>query len=77
MQAAVNILEGKSFQKQNRLATTIIDSANVRIMKLQNDKMLAQQNDIDRRQKKIEQQEVITKNQTILFMPSQYHWHWH
>ena len=35
-------------------------------MKLQNDKMLAQQNDIDRRQKKIEQQQVITKNQTII-----------
>ncbi len=66
IQTAVNILEGKPYQKQNRLATTIIDSANVRIMKLQNDKMLAQQNDIDRRQKKIEQQEVITKNQTTI-----------
>jgi cell division protein FtsL len=66
IQAAVNILEGKPFQKQNRLATTIIDSANVRIMKLQNDKMLDQQNDIDRRQKRIEQQEVITKNQIII-----------
>jgi signal transduction histidine kinase len=66
MQAAVNILENKSYQKQIKLATTIIDSANVRIMKLQNDKMLAQQNDIDRRQKKIEQQEVITKNQTSI-----------
>ena len=66
IQTAVNILTDKQYQKQNRLATTIIDSANVRIMKLQNDKMLAQQNDIDRRQKRIEQQQVITKNQAII-----------
>jgi signal transduction histidine kinase/AraC-like DNA-binding protein len=66
IQTAVNILESKPYQKQNRLATTVIDSANVRIMKLQSDKMLAQQNDIDRRQKKIEQQEIITKNQTTI-----------
>ncbi len=68
IQTAVNVLEGKPYQKQNRLATTIIDSANVRIMKLQSDKMLAQQDDIDRRQKRIEQQEIITKNQiTIIY----------
>lgn len=66
MQLAIDILENKPFQKQKRLGTTIIDSANVRIMKLQNEKMLAQQNDIDRRQKKIEQQQVITKNQSII-----------
>lgn len=66
IQTAVDMLGGKPFKKQIKLATTIIDSANVRIMKLQNDKMLAQQNDIDRRQKKIEQQQVITKNQSSI-----------
>jgi signal transduction histidine kinase/DNA-binding response OmpR family regulator len=66
IQTAVNILESKPYQKENHLATTIIDSTNVRIMKLQNEKVLAQQKDIDRRQKKIEDQKIIDKNQTII-----------
>jgi len=61
---AVNILENKPYKKENPLMSTIIDSSNVRIMKLQNDKILSQQNDIDRRQKKIQQEEIITRNQT-------------
>ena len=61
---AVNILENKPYQKDTRLTSTIIDSSNVRIMKLQNEKILAQQKDIDRRQKKIQEQQVITTNQT-------------
>ncbi len=61
---AVNILEKKPYKKENQLLTTIIDSSNVRIMKLQNKKVLAQQEDIDNRQKKIEEQVKITHNQT-------------
>lgn len=53
---ALNILQGKPYKKQNTLTTTIIDSTNVRIMKLQNQKVVAQQADIDRRQRKIEEQ---------------------
>ncbi|MEO7767339.1 MAG: substrate-binding domain-containing protein, partial [Ferruginibacter sp.] len=60
---AVNILENKDFKKENRLTTTIIDSSNVRIMKLQTEKVLNQQKNIDRSQKKIEEQEIITNNQ--------------
>ncbi|MEO6719030.1 MAG: substrate-binding domain-containing protein, partial [Ferruginibacter sp.] len=60
---AVNILEGKPFKKENALTTTIIDSSNVRIMKLQAEKVMAQQKNIDRSQKKIEEQIVITNNQ--------------
>lgn len=63
---AEKILEGKPFEKENRLMTTIIDSSNVRIMKLQTEKLLAQQKDIDRRQKRIEQQEIISRNQTTV-----------
>ena len=63
---AVNILEGKPYKNVNQLYTTIIDSSNVRILKLQNEKVEAQQKDIDRRQKKIEQQLIITKNQTAV-----------
>lgn len=65
---AVNILEKKPFKKENQLFTTVIDSTNVRIMKLQNEKVLAQQADIDKRQRKIEEQILITKNQTNLIL---------
>lgn len=61
---AANILENKPYKKENQLFTTVIDSTNVRIMKLQNEKVLAQQMDIDRSQQKIEQQAIITQNQT-------------
>ena len=61
---ASNILEHKPYKKENQLFTTIIDSANVRIMKLQNNKVIEQQQNIDRSQQKIEQQEIITSNQT-------------
>ncbi|MET0634824.1 MAG: substrate-binding domain-containing protein [Chitinophagaceae bacterium] len=60
---AVNILEKGHFLKDNQLSTTIIDSSNIRITRLQNQKVTSQQNDIDRRQHKIEQQEIIKKNQ--------------
>ena len=66
IQTAINILEGKPYQKEKRLLTTVIDSTNVRIMQLQNDKMIAQQRDIDRRQQMIEQQAAITHNQSII-----------
>lgn len=61
---ADNILEHNPFKKENQLFTTIIDSTNVRIMKLQNNKVIEQQKNIDRSQQKIEEQEIITQNQT-------------
>jgi signal transduction histidine kinase/DNA-binding response OmpR family regulator len=63
MLTAFNILEGKPYKKENQLFTTVIDSSNVRIMKLQNERVLAQQADIDRRQRKIEEQAAISRNQ--------------
>ena len=68
IQTAVNILENKPYQKETELSTTIIDSTNVRIMRLQNEKLLAQQEDIDERQKKIEEQIAITENQTNIIL---------
>jgi signal transduction histidine kinase/AraC-like DNA-binding protein len=64
IQTAADVLENKPYEKENELTTTIIDSTNVRIMRLQNEKVLAQQRDIDRSQKKIEDQALITRNQT-------------
>ncbi|HEX5652969.1 MAG TPA: substrate-binding domain-containing protein [Chitinophagaceae bacterium] len=68
IQMAVNILEKKPYLKETELSTTVIDSTNVRIMRLQNEKLLAQQDDIDERQKKIEEQITITKNQTNIIL---------
>jgi signal transduction histidine kinase/AraC-like DNA-binding protein/ABC-type xylose transport system substrate-binding protein len=64
IQTSLNILERKPFSKENTLSTTVIDSTNVRIMMLQYEKMLAQDKNIDKSQKKIEEQAVITRNQT-------------
>ncbi len=50
------------------MATTIIDSSNVRIMRLQNERVIAQQEDIDKRQKTIEEQIIITENQTNIIV---------
>ncbi|HEY5772981.1 MAG TPA: substrate-binding domain-containing protein, partial [Chitinophagaceae bacterium] len=65
---AVNILEKKPFTRETRLTTTIIDSTNVRIMMMQHEKMLAQEKDIDKRQKRIEEQIAITENQSNIII---------
>lgn len=64
IETAMNILQHKPFEKDKELSTTIIDSTNVRIMRLQSDKLLSLQNDIDKRQKKINEQIEISRNQT-------------
>ncbi|MDP9040977.1 MAG: ATP-binding protein, partial [Bacteroidota bacterium] len=68
IETAIDILEKKPFKKEISLGTTVIDSTNVRIMKLQNEKVLAQQTDIDKRQKKIEEQIVTTRNQANIIV---------
>jgi signal transduction histidine kinase/DNA-binding response OmpR family regulator len=69
MLTAINILENKPFSKENQLATTIIDSSNVRIMKLQSQKLLNQQIQIEQGQQVIDKQNRITQNQhTVIFL---------
>jgi len=68
IQAALNILQKKAQNKEIALTTTIVDSTNVRIMRLQNEKLIAQQDDIDKRQKRIDEQIIITKNQTNIIV---------
>jgi len=63
IQTAVNILENKPFQKENQLYTSIIDSTNVRMMNLQSQKILSQQNDIEKQQKILNEQIRIYNNQ--------------
>ncbi len=64
IQTAATILENKPFKRENQLAITVIDSTNVRVMRLQDEKLAALQSDIERGQKKIKEQEIITNNQT-------------
>ena len=66
IRTAISILQKLPFKRENRLQITMIDSTNVRIMKLQSEKLVAQQQDIERRQEKIEEQRAISKNQSIV-----------
>ncbi len=50
---AVEILQGRPFEKENILQTTLVNRDNVRILKLQSDKILNQQTNIERQQKRI------------------------
>ena len=63
IQTAVNILEKKPFQKENELLISIIDSTNVRMMNLQSQKILSQQNEIERQQNILREQIRVYNNQ--------------
>ena len=74
---AMNILQKQPYQKENLLQTAIIDSSNVRMIKMQTDKMISQQNDIERQQARIDEQLEIYQTQrgllyvmTVLFIVS-------
>lgn len=49
------ILRKQPFKRENRLSITLIDSSNVRIMKLQNEKVTEQQTDIEKQSQRIGQ----------------------
>ncbi|MEZ0538395.1 substrate-binding domain-containing protein [Fibrella arboris] len=54
IRAAMAILQKQPFKRENKLPITLIDSANVRIMKLQNEKVIEQQVDIEKQQQRID-----------------------
>jgi signal transduction histidine kinase/DNA-binding response OmpR family regulator len=53
IRTALAILNKQPFKRENRLPITLIDSTNVRIMKLQNEKVIEQQGDIERQIRQI------------------------
>lgn len=55
IRAAIAILNKQPFRRENRLPITLIDSSNVRIMKLQNDKVIEQQADIEKQSQRIDE----------------------
>jgi len=65
---ALNILNRKPYYKENQLFTTVIDSSNVRLMKMQAEKLASQQLDIEQRQKVIDKQILITRSQSTVIL---------
>ncbi len=63
---ASRILHQEAYEKENLLHSTTIDQRNVRVMKLQSDKIQMQQKDIVRQQDKINRQISTYYNQRIL-----------
>lgn len=66
IQTAFKILNKQPYNKENILPTVVIDSTNVRIMKLQTDKIDHQQQDIDKQYELLEEQQRIYHNQQNL-----------
>ncbi|THU36131.1 response regulator [Niastella caeni] len=60
---ALKILNKQTFVKDNLLQTTVIDSTNVRIMQLQAEKTISQQQQIERQQLMLKEQKRIYNNQ--------------
>ncbi|UHG89576.1 substrate-binding domain-containing protein [Spirosoma oryzicola] len=69
IRTALAILEKQPFRRENRLLTTLVDSTNVRIMKLQNEKVIEQQTDIDRQNRNLENlTKTYTSQQNTLYI---------
>ncbi|MFL5742984.1 MAG: substrate-binding domain-containing protein [Flavisolibacter sp.] len=66
IQTAMKILNKEPFEKENILQTLVIDSSNVRLMKLQTDKINSQQKDIERQNAMLNEQTKIYNNQKTL-----------
>lgn len=66
IETAMKILDKKPFNKRYDLQTLVIDSSNAKLMNLQLNKLASQQTDIERRQKMIEKQIVVSENQKII-----------
>ena len=66
IQLAYNILHNRPFEKENILNTTVIDGRNVHIMKQQANKILSQEQNIERQQHRIYEQLEIYNNQQVL-----------
>ncbi|GAA4442520.1 substrate-binding domain-containing protein [Pontibacter saemangeumensis] len=71
IQLAYNILHNRPYEKENILNTTVIDDRNVHIMKQQSDKILIQEQSIERQQHRIyEQIELYNNQQGLLYILS-------
>jgi signal transduction histidine kinase/DNA-binding response OmpR family regulator len=60
---AIDILKGKPYKKDNLLKTTVIDSSNVQIMKMQEERLDLQQGSIERQQNMLAEQHKVYRGQ--------------
>ena len=65
IRTAMQILFKKPFNEENILNTAVIDSSNARMIKMQTDKILSQQEDIERQQKRNDEQIKLYRDQRI------------
>lgn len=63
IRTAMAILKKQPFKRENKLPITLIDSSNVRTMKLQNEKIVEQQVDIEKQQQRINDLNLIYTSQ--------------
>lgn len=66
VELAFKILDKEPFAKENKLTTVVIDSSNVRIMKLQTDKIHSQQKDIEDQKGLLKQQQQLYESQNTV-----------
>lgn len=66
VELAFKILSREPFVKENKLTTVVIDSSNVRIMKLQTDKIQSQQKDIEDQKGLLRQQQQLYESQNTV-----------
>lgn len=66
VQTAFRILNKESYQKVNILQSLVIDSTNVKLMKLQWERISSQQKDIERRQFLLDEQRTIYESQATV-----------
>jgi signal transduction histidine kinase/AraC-like DNA-binding protein/ABC-type xylose transport system substrate-binding protein len=68
IRTALSILHKQPYKRENILGTIVIDSTNVRTMQQQTDKMISQQEDIERQQTLLQRlQATYASQQTILY----------
>lgn len=68
IQVAYKILNHLPFEKENLLATVVIDSTNAKIIKLQTDQVLSLQDKIEKQTSVLEQQIVRFQNQRLMLI---------
>ncbi|MDO7851482.1 substrate-binding domain-containing protein [Hymenobacter convexus] len=69
IRTAMNILQRRPYAKENVLGTMVIDSTNVLTMKMQTEQLAAQQQDIQRQQRLLQQQrDTYASQQTVLYV---------
>ncbi|WP_134089963.1 substrate-binding domain-containing protein [Olivibacter sp. XZL3] len=63
IRTALDILRGQPFKKENKLSSIVIDSTNVRVMKMQAAMISSQKDDIYSQRKLLDEQKIVYKSQ--------------